>query len=327
MSPQALESRLATVARAFALVLGGWIGLAWRLPDVQLWGIDAWPLPALPSRVLLAVTAVLLLAQAVYPCAGGRRRWVTLWCTLALGVLLVLSAARFYVALWTGDLHTALPVPLAIITAVMLWLISYVLWHPELRPARLHRIVPYALTGLVSLTLLQMCCDGAIDQRRIADAIIVFGAHAHADGVASSALDHRVRTACALYHAGQAGTLIFSGGPGDGDISEPECMRRLASALGVPDRDILLDHDGLDTRATVRNSTVLCRRHHFTRVLAVSQFYHLPRITLDCRRAGLDAYTVPATDDPPLAGLPWLMTREIAALWVTYLRVFLTNGV
>jgi vancomycin permeability regulator SanA len=43
-----------------------------------------------------------------------------------------------------------------------------------------------------------------------------------------------------LYQQGLAPLLIFFGGPGDGAISEPQAMRKLAISMGVPDAAILL---------------------------------------------------------------------------------------
>ena len=132
---------------------------------------------------------------------------------------------------------------------------------------------------------------GHTDYRRKADVIVVFGARAHADGSPSGVLSDRVTTACQLYRDGLADMLIFSGGPGDGDIDEPHAMRRLAMKLGVPDSAIRLDSAGLNTDATVGNTEVLFRQLHVSRVLAVSNFYHLPRIKMAYRQAGWDVYT------------------------------------
>jgi uncharacterized SAM-binding protein YcdF (DUF218 family) len=130
-------------------------------------------------------------------------------------------------------------------------------------------------------------------------------------------LADRVRTAVDLYHAGAARVLIFSGGPGDGATSEPAAMRALALSLGVAEADIVLDEGGLNTERTVANTAALLRgRGVGGRVLAVSHFYHLPRVKMAYQRAGVEAYTVPVRDVLP--GLPWYMGREVAAVWVYY---------
>ena len=165
-----------------------------------------------------------------------------------------------------------------------------------------------------------MFCFGKTDYRRQADAAVVLGARVYADGRPSDALADRVRTACELYHAGLVRKLVFSGGPGDGGVHETEAMRRMAVRLGVLPADITLDEKGFNTQATVANTESLLAGLDARRVLVVSHFYHLPRIKLAYQRKGLEVYTVPARETYLLRQMPYNMAREVAALWVYYLR-------
>lgn len=173
---------------------------------------------------------------------------------------------------------------------------------------------------LILFPLAQMFCFGKTDYRRPADAVVVFGARAYADGRPSDALADRVRTACGLYREGLARKLVFSGGPGDGAVPETEAMRRMALQLGVKGEDILLDAAGSSTQATVRNTEPMLAQLQAARVLVVSHFYHLPRIKLAYQRAGWEVYTVPARESYLLSQMPYNVAREVAALWVYYLR-------
>lgn len=166
----------------------------------------------------------------------------------------------------------------------------------------------------------QMLCFGKTDYRRSADVAVVFGARAYKDGRPSDALADRVNTACQLYRAGLVKKIIFSGGPGDGAFSESTVMRRMAIGLGVKPADIVTDDLGLNTQATVKNSEALFAQMHAKNVLVVSHFYHLPRIKLAYQRTGWEVYTVPAKETRFLGLLPYYMSREVAALWVYYLR-------
>jgi len=114
--------------------------------------------------------------------------------------------------------------------------------------------------------------------------------------------------------------LIFSGGPGDGTVSETEAMRRMAVSLGVKDEDIVLDAEGLNTERTVRNSIKICDRLDAKRVLAVSHFYHLPRIKMAYQKCGREVYTVPARERYFLRQTPYSVAREIVAFWAYYFR-------
>lgn len=136
----------------------------------------------------------------------------------------------------------------------------------------------------------------------------------------AAALEDRVCTACELYRQGYARKLVFSGGRGEGAISEPQCMRRFAMSLGVADADIVLDEGGLNTQKTVENTVRIFERLRASRVLAVSHAYHLPRVNMTYARAGREIYTVPAKETYLLSAMPYLMAREVAGLWAYYLR-------
>ena len=70
----------------------------------------------------------------------------------------------------------------------------------------------------------------------------------------------------------------------------------------------------------MKNSEPVFARLHASRILVVSHFYHLPRIKLTYQRDGLEVYTVPARETYLLRQTPYNMAREVAALWVYYLR-------
>ena len=48
--------------------------------------------------------------------------------------------------------------------------------------------------------------------------------------------------------------------------------------------------------------------------------YHLPRIKLAYQRDGWEVFTVPAKESYLLRQMPYNMAREVAAMWVYYLR-------
>jgi uncharacterized SAM-binding protein YcdF (DUF218 family) len=102
-------------------------------------------------------------------------------------------------------------------------------------------------------------------------------------------------------------------------------MKRMALELGVKGEDILVDEAGLNTQATARNSEAMFSRLQATRILVVSHFYHLPRIKMSYQRDGWEVYTVPAKESYLLRQMPYNMAREVAALWVYYLRPWATG--
>jgi uncharacterized SAM-binding protein YcdF (DUF218 family) len=112
--------------------------------------------------------------------------------------------------------------------------------------------------------------------------------------------------------------VLFSGGPGDGAVDEPESMRRLARTLGVPSEAILLDPNGINTESTVRNTLARLPMKSL-RILAVSHFYHLPRIKMTFQRYGAEVWTVPCGISVPRE-MPFNIVREDVAFWAYYLR-------
>ena len=293
--------------------------------DANLWWIDVRGLPA-PLRVgLLVVASGVLIAHGVRPAAATWRRRATQAVTAVLLLAALWNAAVFYRLLFGGAIRAGVPVPFSLAVAALM---AGVLWstkRPAETPAPLSRkrnLVMVAAVGAFALAfpLGQMFCFGKTDYSRRADVAVVFGARAYADGRCSAALTDRVRTAVDLYRRRMVRMLIFSGGPGDGDVTEPRAMRRLAMQLGVPDEAILLDEHGLNTRATVANTTPMLKRTGMRRVLAVSHYYHLPRVKMAYRRADAEVYTVPADEQYVLTKTPYLLAREIAAFWAYYLR-------
>ena len=172
---------------------------------------------------------------------------------------------------------------------------------------------------MVALPLLQIGFFGTTDYRRPADAIVVFGARVRSDGTPSMTLANRVITASDLYREGLADTVVMTGGIEPSGFDETAVMRDLAVELGVPRNAIVLDADGDTTSASVANTTRLFHHLESHRILAVSQFYHLPRIKLTYAAAGVEVWTVPARTSsiPQTKGL---ITREIPAFWLYYLR-------
>lgn len=129
---------------------------------------------------------------------------------------------------------------------------------------------------------------------RNADAILVLGA-AQYNGRPSPVLKARLDHALDLYREGWAPRLIFTGGVGAGDtLSEGEVARRYAVEAGVPDSAILVDREGATSAASVDAAAVLMKANGLETALIVSDSYHMLRLVLLARRAGIRPYRAPA---------------------------------
>ncbi|MEM7234527.1 MAG: YdcF family protein [Planctomycetota bacterium] len=297
--------------------------------DANLWWIDFRPLPAALGNLICIVVAWSLVIHAVRP-RVRRADWFIVRASLGIiGIAALWNSLRFYELLADGTIDSSFPVPFS----GLVFLATAAIWiekpKSESSPWRLRQ---YVVSGtlaaflVVAFPLAQMWCFGKTDYRRTGDAVVVFGAGVTPSGRPSLALSDRVLTACELYRERLAGTLILSGGPGPLPSSphETDAMRQLAIDAGVDPGDILIDRGGVDTWSTVRNARTKIRKRGFRRVLAVSHFYHLPRIKMAFHRAGLEVLTVPAKESRTLIRLPFYVLREVAAFWYYYARPLAT---
>lgn len=311
-----MTSLLRGIALFLAMFTAASAAIASRtVTDPNLWWLD---LRVFPDAVARGFIVIVILALGVAFLAP-QRRWLrtAFRVVLAAAALLALvNAAVFYRLLLHGEIASHFPLPFSLFMAAVLTAIAGSRVLAEHRDRRL--IVLGFLAAALLFPLLQVVCFGSTDYRRRADLIVVFGARAYANGAASSPLADRVRTGCELYRAGLAPQILFSGGPGDGALDEPQVMSRLAQRLGVPPSAILLDPAGVNTDATAQNTRALLRGQHM-RVLAVSHFYHLPRIKLAFQRAGLEVSTVPSHTTARSA-LLFNVPRECVAFWAYYAR-------
>ena len=311
-------------ARAVAVVLGAlclWnvSRLTWGRGDLNLWWIDLRLLPLWARASVLMPAGGLLLAFGLRPAMGPRRRKLTLATCAALMLVCLTNAAVFWLLVASGRVRTQMPVPASLLlVAAMAW-VTWAVGERRQAPARLRHVTAAAVLLAAAAPFVQMFSYGLTDYRRIADAAVVFGAGVHADGRLSDALRDRMDTGIELVRSGTVGTLVVSGGPGMGAVHETEAMRRYALERGVPAGAIVVDADGLCTRATVENLRTVFADRGIRSALAVSHFYHLPRIKMAAQQAGLDLRTVPAPQQRPLNNLPLYLARESAAFWAYYL--------
>jgi uncharacterized SAM-binding protein YcdF (DUF218 family) len=148
------------------------------------------------------------------------------------------------------------------------------------------------------LSVLLVVAAGVITSERKADAILVLGA-AQYNGRPSPVLRARLDHALDLHDRGYADILIFTGGVGAGDtLSEAEVSRRYAVRHGVPDSLILVERQGVTSAQSVGAAAALMRAHGLETALVVSDSYHMMRLDVLLRRAGVRPYRSPAADAP-----------------------------
>lgn len=307
----------------FALLnlLGEWFHPGF---DANILWIDLRPMSQQFVRGLLGLAAAALMLFAVHPNLTTIPRRIVQFTVILLLATSVANSIQFLRLLESEQIHSSFPIPFSAQVALVLLVILAGTLPASPGPRHDGLVILTVFICGVGFPLTQFYCFGKTDYRIEADAVVVFGCRVYADGTPSWALKGRLDTACQLVREGLADYLIVSGGPGDGDIHETETMREMAIEQGVdPDR-ILVDPDGWNTWSTVQNTSELIRTRGWSRILAVSDFYHLPRIKLAFRRTGVTVRTVPVEAEP--RNLPSQIAREILAWWYYYLQPRQTSG-
>ena len=149
-----------------------------------------------------------------------------------------------------------------------------------------------------------------------ADVAVVLGAAVRADGRPSPALARRTLHAVALLRRGAVGHLLLTGGVGRHPPSEASVMRAVAVGAGVDPGRLLLDESAGTTLESARACARLISARGWSRVLLVSDAYHLPRARLAFRHFGIAAgVSAPPAGRGDTAEWQWLLLhlRELVA--------------
>ena len=177
--------------------------------------------------------------------------------------------------------------------------------------------------GLATYLLLMalLLAVGLRHAPRGADVMLVLGTTVRPSGEPGDLLRARLDRAVELYNAGFADTVIVSGGQGAEGVDEATVMRAYLVARGVPGVAVLADSAGVDTFSSARFTAEYLREHSLSRVLVVSQAYHLPRAAYALRQFGVTAvsgaaaYGLHAKD-------PYGLAREVPACLYYGLRSY-----
>ena len=153
------------------------------------------------------------------------------------------------------------------------------------------RIISGVLASLL-LSLLAavsaLVLDGFTDDLFKADAALVLGNSVFPDGTLSPRLRGRVERGMELYKSGLVPKIVVSGGLGKEGHYEGAAMAAWLVANGVPERDVVIDNEGINTASSAKNFAALCDAHGFQSVIVVSQFFHISRCRLALNQAGVE---------------------------------------
>ena len=153
------------------------------------------------------------------------------------------------------------------------------------------------------------------------DCAIVLGAKVMADGSPSPALARRVAHAVELARRGQVRHLLMSGGAVNHPLPEAHIMRALALAAGIEAERLHVEDRSRNTIGNARCAAPIIAAHGWTRLLLVTDSFHLPRARLIFRHHRLVVTGSGAR--PQRIGGEWIAAhlREIPAMVKTLYRL------
>lgn len=142
-----------------------------------------------------------------------------------------------------------------------------------------------------------------------AQTAIVLGAYVSPEGQLCDMLKDRLDTAVELYQKGMVDKLLLTGDHGKASYDEVNHMRQYAEQLGVPTKDIFMDHAGFNTYDSMYRSRDVFKVES---AIIVTQEFHLSRAIFIARTMGIEAKGVKA-DKHIYPGEDYYEAREVLA--------------
>ena len=202
----------------------------------------------------------------------------------------------------------------------------------ESKPKRRTRIKRILLLILLAamlyciafLTIIHI--TGATDTAEPADVIIVLGAGLRHDGRPGWALTRRSERAAGLWLEGIAPMLMCTGAQAEGfPRSEADACREILIRRGVPASAILMEEKSRSTEESAVYAGNKIDAIGHSRVVLVSDSYHMLRASWLYRRRGLTVFgsPVPASRINNPLFYPYSLAREFVAFhWFLIKEVF-----
>lgn len=155
------------------------------------------------------------------------------------------------------------------------------------RGVRIVLAIVAALTLLALLATGALVWDGLRDEIGHADVALVLGNTVHPDGTPSRRLAARLDRTLDFYRGGYFPMIVVSGGLGKEGSDEAVVMRDYLVRRGVPAEAIFVDSEGLNTFASARKAQQLMRDRGLTKVLVITQYFHISRSKLALKKFGI----------------------------------------
>lgn len=153
--------------------------------------------------------------------------------------------------------------------------------------SRKKKMIFGAIILIYFVTVLSIIISGLKDNLFKTDLIVVLGTKVSPEGIPSPGLAARLNKAIEIYQLGYAPKILVSGGTGKEGYDESIAMANFLIARGVPANAIIKDGQGINTRATAKNTYQYMQQHQLKSVIIISQYYHIARIKLAFKHEGI----------------------------------------
>ncbi len=173
----------------------------------------------------------------------------------------------------------------------------------------------FIVAALLYFTVRNQSCliYGNINDVPCMPVAIVFGA-----GIGTPILADRVATAVSLYKNGKIGKILMTGDNGHLDYDEPNAMKFMAVAAGVPKKDIVCDYAGFRTYDSLYRARDI---FDVQKAILVTQRFHLPRAIFIAKHLGITVIGIDASLRSYGLEQCWYELREILASEYAWLDV------
>lgn len=180
------------------------------------------------------------------------------------------------------------------------------------------RLLLAAVVSGAVLAAIVLSALGFSDHVEAADAVVVPGNTVHPDGTLSGRLQGRLDAALVVFRSGNCKVIVVSGARGVEGVDESEAMKAYLVRRGVPPDRIIQDDQGFTTAATARNAALALHQRGYRTVIAVSQFFHVPRLRWLLSSQGLQVVGSGHARYFEFRDL-YSLFREVAAMGVLFL--------
>lgn len=182
-------------------------------------------------------------------------------------------------------------------------------------------LISFSLRANIVMTKMAKKIYFDVDSAPTSSVALVFGAGLTRTGVPSAVLADRVETAVELYKAGKVKKILMTGDNGRVSYDEVTAMKKLAIEKGVPVENITLDYAGFRTYDSCYRAKAIFGVED---VIAVSQYFHLPRIIYLCEARGIKTIGIVADKREYQFANVW-DRREFIARAITWVEVNITK--